>query len=48
MYDRELVQKKILALIEHYGADSFKDKKILDLGAGHGEIAIALTNLELW
>ena len=38
-------QKKIKAIIDHYGVDFFKGKRILDLGCGHGDIGAAFFRL---
>ena len=38
-------QKRIKAIIEHYGVDFFRGKKVLDLGCGHGDIGAALFRL---
>lgn len=37
--------KRSKAIIDHYGYTFFHGKKILDLGAGHGDIAAALVRL---
>src|SRR5579863_7669358 len=38
-------QKKIKAIIEHYGHQFFVHKKVLDLGCGHGDLGGVLHRL---
>src|ERR1700682_2785847 len=38
-------RKRIKAIIDYYGVPFFKDKKILDLGCGHGDVAGAFSRL---
>lgn len=42
---REWRQKRIKAMIEHYGMNFFKDKKVLELGCGYADIGAALVKL---
>ena len=37
--------RRVRLLIEHYGAEWFKGKKILEIGCGHGDIGITLMAL---
>lgn len=45
MYDKDWVNKRIYAIINHFGQDFFEGKKILDIGTGHGMIARAFADL---
>ena len=45
MASSEWIQKRIKAILYHYGDHFFNGKKILDIGAGHGEVSIAMANL---
>jgi len=38
-------QKRIKAIINHYGVDFFRGKKVLDLGCGHGDLGAAMFRL---
>jgi len=38
-------EKRVTAIIEHYGPLWFKDKKILEVGCGYADIGIAFTTL---
>lgn len=41
----ERFSKRFKTIIDYYGSDFFKDKKVLDIGPGAGEFAIALAGL---
>jgi len=45
MNNQEWINKRILAIIGYFSENFFKNKKILDIGAGHGAFSLAFSNL---
>jgi 2-polyprenyl-3-methyl-5-hydroxy-6-metoxy-1,4-benzoquinol methylase len=38
-------EKRVTSIVDHYGPLFFKDKKLLELGAGYGDIGVVFTGL---